>query len=100
MFARDQIQWRVPVQGNLDPLVLVAGGEPGIEPRPANPVRGLRGVLVAASSVLKQPPLLCQVLGARIFWTPVSPGRLSGEWRDDDFKEVSGASRLPSAVTS
>jgi uroporphyrinogen decarboxylase len=25
-FARDQIQWRVPVQGNLDPLVLVAGG--------------------------------------------------------------------------
>jgi uroporphyrinogen decarboxylase len=27
MFARDQIQWRVPVQGNLDPLVLVAGGD-------------------------------------------------------------------------
>jgi uroporphyrinogen decarboxylase len=26
IFARDQIQWRVPVQGNLDPLVLVAGG--------------------------------------------------------------------------
>jgi uroporphyrinogen decarboxylase len=26
MFARDQIQWRVPVQGNLDPLALVAGG--------------------------------------------------------------------------
>jgi uroporphyrinogen decarboxylase len=26
VFARDQIQWRVPVQGNLDPLVLVAGG--------------------------------------------------------------------------
>jgi len=25
-FARDQIQCRVPVQGNLDPLVLVAGG--------------------------------------------------------------------------
>jgi uroporphyrinogen decarboxylase len=25
-FARDQIQWRVPVQGNLDPLALVAGG--------------------------------------------------------------------------
>jgi uroporphyrinogen decarboxylase len=25
-FARDQVQWRVPVQGNLDPLVLVAGG--------------------------------------------------------------------------
>ena len=25
-FARDQIQSRVPVQGNLDPLVLVAGG--------------------------------------------------------------------------
>ena len=25
-FARDQIQWRMPVQGNLDPLVLVAGG--------------------------------------------------------------------------
>ena len=25
-FARDQIQWRVPVQGNLDPLVLLAGG--------------------------------------------------------------------------
>lgn len=26
VFARDQIQWRVPLQGNLDPLVLVAGG--------------------------------------------------------------------------
>ena len=26
VFARDQIQCRVPVQGNLDPLVLVAGG--------------------------------------------------------------------------
>jgi uroporphyrinogen decarboxylase len=26
VFARDQIQWRVPVQGNLDPLALVAGG--------------------------------------------------------------------------
>jgi uroporphyrinogen decarboxylase len=26
VFARDHIQWRVPVQGNLDPLVLVAGG--------------------------------------------------------------------------
>ena len=26
VFARDQIQWRMPVQGNLDPLVLVAGG--------------------------------------------------------------------------
>jgi uroporphyrinogen decarboxylase len=26
MFARDHVQWRVPVQGNLDPLVLVAGG--------------------------------------------------------------------------
>jgi uroporphyrinogen decarboxylase len=25
-FARDQIQWRVPVQGNLDPFALVAGG--------------------------------------------------------------------------
>jgi uroporphyrinogen decarboxylase len=25
-FARAQIQWRMPVQGNLDPLVLVAGG--------------------------------------------------------------------------
>jgi uroporphyrinogen decarboxylase len=25
-FARDQVQWRMPVQGNLDPLVLVAGG--------------------------------------------------------------------------
>jgi uroporphyrinogen decarboxylase len=25
-FARDQVQWRVPVQGNLDPLVLLAGG--------------------------------------------------------------------------
>ena len=25
-FARDQIQWRVPVQGNLDPLALLAGG--------------------------------------------------------------------------
>ena len=25
-FARDDIQWRVPVQGNLDPLVLRAGG--------------------------------------------------------------------------
>jgi uroporphyrinogen decarboxylase len=25
-FVRDQVQWRVPVQGNLDPLVLVAGG--------------------------------------------------------------------------
>jgi uroporphyrinogen decarboxylase len=27
-FARDQIQTRRPVQGNLDPLVLLAGGEP------------------------------------------------------------------------
>ena len=27
VFVRDQIQWRVPVQGNLDPLVLVAGGD-------------------------------------------------------------------------
>jgi uroporphyrinogen decarboxylase len=27
-FARDQIQTRRPVQGNLDPLVLMAGGEP------------------------------------------------------------------------
>jgi uroporphyrinogen decarboxylase len=26
IFARDQIQWRMPVQGNLDPLALVAGG--------------------------------------------------------------------------
>ena len=26
VFVRDQIQWRVPVQGNLDPLVLLAGG--------------------------------------------------------------------------
>jgi len=26
VFARDQIQWRLPVQGNLDPLTLVAGG--------------------------------------------------------------------------
>jgi uroporphyrinogen decarboxylase len=26
VFARDQIQWRLPVQGNLDPLVLLAGG--------------------------------------------------------------------------
>jgi uroporphyrinogen decarboxylase len=26
IFVRDQIQWRVPVQGNLDPLVLLAGG--------------------------------------------------------------------------
>ncbi len=26
LFARDQIQWRMPIQGNLDPLVLVAGG--------------------------------------------------------------------------
>jgi uroporphyrinogen decarboxylase len=26
LFVRDQIQWRVPVQGNLDPLLLVAGG--------------------------------------------------------------------------
>jgi uroporphyrinogen decarboxylase len=25
-FARNQIQWRMPVQGNLDPLVLVCGG--------------------------------------------------------------------------
>ena len=25
-FVRDQVQWRMPVQGNLDPLVLVAGG--------------------------------------------------------------------------
>jgi uroporphyrinogen decarboxylase len=25
-FVREQIQWRMPVQGNLDPLVLVAGG--------------------------------------------------------------------------
>jgi uroporphyrinogen decarboxylase len=25
-FVRDHIQWRVPVQGNLDPLVLIAGG--------------------------------------------------------------------------
>jgi len=26
IFVRDQIQWRIPVQGNLDPLALVAGG--------------------------------------------------------------------------
>jgi uroporphyrinogen decarboxylase len=26
VFVRDQIQWRVPVQGNLDPLALLAGG--------------------------------------------------------------------------
>ena len=26
VFARDQIQWRMPVQGNLDPLVLITGG--------------------------------------------------------------------------
>jgi uroporphyrinogen decarboxylase len=26
VYARDQIQWRMPVQGNLDPLALVAGG--------------------------------------------------------------------------
>ena len=26
VFARDHIQSRLPVQGNLDPLVLVAGG--------------------------------------------------------------------------
>jgi uroporphyrinogen decarboxylase len=26
VFVRDQVQWRMPVQGNLDPLVLVAGG--------------------------------------------------------------------------
>jgi uroporphyrinogen decarboxylase len=26
VFARDHIQWRIPVQGNLDPLALVAGG--------------------------------------------------------------------------
>jgi uroporphyrinogen decarboxylase len=26
VFARDQIQWRIPVQGNLDPLALLAGG--------------------------------------------------------------------------
>ena len=26
VFARDQIQWRVPVQGNLDPLALLVGG--------------------------------------------------------------------------
>ena len=26
VFARDQIQWRMPVQGNLDPLALLAGG--------------------------------------------------------------------------
>lgn len=25
-FARDQLQWRLPVQGNLDPLALLAGG--------------------------------------------------------------------------
>lgn len=25
-FVREQIQWRVPVQGNLDPLALLAGG--------------------------------------------------------------------------
>ena len=25
-FVRDQVQWRVPVQGNLDPLALLAGG--------------------------------------------------------------------------
>jgi uroporphyrinogen decarboxylase len=25
-FVRDEIQWRVPVQGNLDPLALLAGG--------------------------------------------------------------------------
>jgi uroporphyrinogen decarboxylase len=27
-FARDQIQTRRPVQGNLDPLALLTGGEP------------------------------------------------------------------------
>jgi uroporphyrinogen decarboxylase len=27
VFAREQIQRRVPVQGNLDPLALVAGGD-------------------------------------------------------------------------
>lgn len=27
VLVRDQVQWRVPVQGNLDPLVLVAGGD-------------------------------------------------------------------------
>jgi uroporphyrinogen decarboxylase len=26
VFVRDQIQWRMPVQGNLDPLALLAGG--------------------------------------------------------------------------
>jgi uroporphyrinogen decarboxylase len=26
LFARSQIQWRMPVQGNLDPLVLLCGG--------------------------------------------------------------------------
>jgi uroporphyrinogen decarboxylase len=26
VFVRDQIQWRMPVQGNLDPLVLLLGG--------------------------------------------------------------------------
>jgi uroporphyrinogen decarboxylase len=26
LFARNQIQWRMPVQGNLDPLVLLCGG--------------------------------------------------------------------------
>ena len=26
IFARDEVQWRMPVQGNLDPLVLAAGG--------------------------------------------------------------------------
>jgi hypothetical protein len=25
-FVRDQIQWRVPVQGKLDPLALLIGG--------------------------------------------------------------------------
>ena len=27
LFARDQIQWRLPVQGNLDPLALIVGGK-------------------------------------------------------------------------
>jgi uroporphyrinogen decarboxylase len=26
LFSRDQVQWRIPVQGNLDPLVLLTGG--------------------------------------------------------------------------
>ena len=40
-FVRDQIQWRVPVQGNLDPLALLAGG--------AALDRGIDNVLAAFS---------------------------------------------------